>query len=100
MESSASIFTSYLTWLTLLVAIPVIITISDILKWLRMPPGPRPLPFIGNKFDLPESKPWIKFQEWSQIYGPIFTVWIGRRPTIVISDPNIAVDLMEKRSNK
>jgi cytochrome P450 len=25
---------------------------------------------------------------------------VGRRPTVVISDPNIAVDLMEKRSNK
>lgn len=65
-----------------------------------MPPGPTPLPFVGNRFDLPASKPWIKFHEWSQIYGPIFTVWIGRRPTIVISDPNIAVELMEKRSNK
>lgn len=34
------------------------------------------------------------------MYGPIFTIWIGRKPTIVISDPNIAVDLMEKRSTK
>ncbi|MCJ1403329.1 hypothetical protein MMC11_006552 [Xylographa trunciseda] len=65
-----------------------------------MPPGPTPFPFIGNKLDLPKSKPWIKFQEWSKIYGPIYTIWIGRRPTIILSDPNIAVDLMEKRSNK
>ena len=65
-----------------------------------MPPGPIPFPFIGNKLDLPKSKPWIKFQEWSKIYGPIYTIWIGRRPTIIVSDPNIAVDLMEKRSNK
>jgi len=63
-----------------------------------MPPGPTPLPFFGNK--LPSSKPWIQFQEWSKQYGPIFTIWAGRRPTLVISDPNIAVDLMEKRSNK
>ncbi|MCJ1409174.1 hypothetical protein MMC19_003252 [Ptychographa xylographoides] len=65
-----------------------------------MPPGPTPIPFIGNKLDLPKSKPWIKFQEWSKIYGPIYTIWIGRRPTVIISDPNIAVDLLEKRSNK
>jgi len=60
--------------------------------------GPTPVPFLGNS--LPNSKPWIQFQEWSKIYGPIFTIWIGRRPTIVLSDPTIAVDLMEKRSNK
>lgn len=65
-----------------------------------MPPGPTPLPFLGNKLQLPKTKPWIQFQKWSKTYGPIFTIWIGRKPTIVISDPNIAVDLMEKRSTK
>ncbi|KAK9378731.1 cytochrome protein [Kockiozyma suomiensis] len=65
-----------------------------------MPPGPTPLPFIGNKFIIPRSKPWITFQQWSHKYGPIFTIWIGRRPTVVISDPVIASELMEKRSIK
>lgn len=65
-----------------------------------MPPGPRPLPFVGNKFDIPKSHPWIQFQKWSQIYGPIFTLWLGRRPTVIVSDPEVAVDLLEKRSNK
>lgn len=65
-----------------------------------MPAGPMPLPFIGNKFDIPKSHPWIQFQKWSEIYGPIFTLWIGRRPTVIVSDPEIAVDLLEKRSNK
>lgn len=87
-------------WLSLLVAIPVVTLIRDIYLWYRMPPGPTPLPFLGNKFQLPKTKPWIQFQEWSKTYGPIFTIWIGRRPTVVISDPNIAVDLMEKRSIK
>lgn len=30
--------------------------------------------------------------------GPIYTLWQGRSPTIVISDPAIAQELMEKRS--
>lgn len=67
---------------------------------MRMPPGPRPLPFIGNKRDIPKRHPWVQFREWAQIYGPIFTLWIGRRPTVIISDPCVAVDLLEKRSNK
>ncbi|PVH85068.1 cytochrome P450 [Cadophora sp. DSE1049] len=81
-----------------LAALPVLILFNDIWTWYRMPPGPTPLPFIGNK--LPTSKPWVQFQEWSKKYGPIFTIWVGRRPTLVISDPQVAVDLMEKRSTK
>jgi cytochrome P450 len=65
-----------------------------------MPPGPQPLPFLGNKFDIPAKYPWIQFQEWSKKYGPIYTLWLGRRPTVIISDPTIAAELLEKRSHK
>ncbi|KAJ4374797.1 hypothetical protein N0V83_001873 [Neocucurbitaria cava] len=87
-------------WLSLFLVVPIVTLLHDVWVWLRMPPGPTPLPFVGNKFGLPKSQPWIQFQKWSKIYGPIFTIWIGRKPTIVISDPNIAVELMEKRSTK
>lgn len=83
-----------------LVLIPTVILAHDILLWIRLPSGPTPLPFVGNKFDIPKSKPWVQFQQWSKEYGPIFTLWIGRNPTLVISDPKVAVDLMEKRSPK
>ncbi|EAT77745.1 hypothetical protein HBI56_194320 [Parastagonospora nodorum] len=87
-------------WASLIFAIPLVALLHDVWVWFRMPPGPTPIPFLGNKHQLPKSKPWIQFQEWSKTYGPIFTIWIGRKPTIVISDPIIAVDLMEKRSTK
>ncbi|KAJ9495776.1 hypothetical protein LTR99_010686 [Exophiala xenobiotica] len=76
------------------------VLIHDVILWKRMPPGPQPLPFIGNKFDIPKKYPWIQFQDWSRKYGPIYTLWFGRRPTVIVSDPNVAVDLLEKRSNK
>ncbi|KAK9446516.1 cytochrome P450 [Limtongia smithiae] len=78
----------------------IVVLLLDIRKWLRMPPGPLPLPFLGNKLSLPASKPWVQFEQWARIYGPIFTIWIGRRPTVIISDPTVAVELMEKRSAK
>ena len=65
-----------------------------------MPPGPQPVPLLGNKSQLPKSKPWVQFKDWSKLYGPIFTIWTGRTPSLIISDPQIAVDLLEKRSSK
>jgi cytochrome P450 len=83
-----------------LVILALGIILHDVHLWCRLPPGPLPLPFIGNKFDIPKAKPWLQFEQWSKKYGPIFTIWIGRKPTLIISDPQIAVDLMEKRSAK
>lgn len=94
----------YLSWKYLLPAIvvlvPLYIIAHDFFTWLHMPRGPLPLPFVGNRLEFPKSRPWFQFQEWSRIYGSIFTLWLGRTPMLVISDPYIAVDLMEKRSNK
>ncbi|KAF1951285.1 cytochrome P450 [Byssothecium circinans] len=87
-------------WPSLLIIIPALTLLHDAWVWYRMPPGPTPLPFVGNKHQLPKSQPWIQFQKWSHVYGPIFTIWIGRKPTVVISDPAIAAELMEKRSTK
>ncbi|CAK3859612.1 related to purine nucleotide binding [Lecanosticta acicola] len=86
--------------LCFIILIPALILLYDISIYLQLPPGPTPLPFLGSKLSIPKTQPWIKFQQWSHRYGPIFTLWIGRRPTLVISDPQIAVDLLEKRSNK
>jgi len=45
----------------------------------RMPPGPFPLPIIGNTFLLPKNKPWIYFEELSKQFNtPLITFWIGR----------------------
>lgn len=87
-------------WFSLVVGIPAVTFLYDFVKWFRMPPGPIPLPFIGNKLQLPRSKPWVQFQEWSKTYGPIYTIWIGRRPTIILSDTVVASELLEKRSSK
>ncbi|TFK78780.1 cytochrome P450 [Polyporus arcularius HHB13444] len=65
----------------------------------NMPPGPRGLPLIGNKHQVPTVKPWRKFAEWSKEYGPIFSLHLGSTPVIVLGTAQAAWDLLEKRSN-
>ncbi|KAG6928193.1 cytochrome P450 2C23-like [Chelydra serpentina] len=49
----------------------------------RLPPGPTPLPLLGNLTQnvLPLYR---SYRRLCQEYGPIFTVWLGPRPTVVL----------------
>lgn len=33
------------------------------------PPGPRPLPLIGNLLDIPKESSWLEYTQWSEKYG-------------------------------
>lgn len=66
----------------------------------RLPPGPFPLPIVGNHYHIPHPKPWIKFEEWSRQYdNPMITIWLGSKPVIVLNDAWTASDLLEKRAD-
>ena len=34
-----------------------------------LPPGPPPLPIVGNAFHMPKEHPWIEYAEWAKQYG-------------------------------
>ena len=76
------------------------------LKHQNLPPGCKPipgppgLPFIGNLHQLPNDYPWRKFKEWSEIYGPIMEVKLGRESLIVLSNNDTAKELLERRGQK
>ena len=42
----------------------------------HLPPGPRPLPLLGNMLDMPTFKPWETFWQWGQQYGESFELFI------------------------
>lgn len=63
------------------------------------PPGPFPLPIVGNTFSLPDVKPWIYFEELSKkLNSPVITFWIGRNPTVWINDAWSASELLDKKA--
>ena len=34
-----------------------------------LPPGPKPLPFVGNLFDIPKVSPWAGYRDLCSRYG-------------------------------
>lgn len=63
-----------------------------------LPPGPPPTWLIGNR--IPSTLPWRWFEGLTKRYGPLTTVWIGRRPLIVVGTFDAAADVLEKQGSK
>ncbi|GAY69067.1 hypothetical protein WN943_009418 [Citrus x changshan-huyou] len=56
----------------------------------KLPPGPPGLPLIGNLHQLDATNLAFCFWKLSKQYGPIFSLRLGFRPTIVISSAKLA----------
>ncbi|KAL7932811.1 cytochrome P450 [Trichoderma chlorosporum] len=67
----------------------------------NFPPGPKPLPFIGNLADLPPAKTpdWEHWAKHKELYGPISSVTIFGTTLVILNSASAAHDLLEKRGN-
>ncbi|XP_073082564.1 cytochrome P450 2A13 [Manis javanica] len=52
--------------------------------WGKLPPGPTPLPFIGNYLQLNTEQMYNSLMKISERYGPVFTVHLGPRRIVVL----------------
>ncbi|KAM5237224.1 cytochrome P450 2B4-like [Ctenodactylus gundi] len=50
----------------------------------RLPPGPRPLPFIGNLLQMDRQGLLKSFLQLQKKYGDVFTVYLGPRPVVLL----------------
>ncbi|THU99239.1 cytochrome P450, partial [Dendrothele bispora CBS 962.96] len=64
----------------------------------RYPPGPPGLPLVGNLFQVPLKRIWIRLDSWKKIYGPILYFNLAGQPIIVLNTKKVAVDLLERRA--
>ncbi|XP_074263211.1 cytochrome P450 76T24-like [Silene latifolia] len=61
----------------------------------KLPPGPKAWPIIGNIHQLGD-RPHCSVAELSKKYGPIMTLKLGTKTTIVISSPAVAKEMFIK----
>ncbi|KAH6607121.1 hypothetical protein Trco_003434 [Trichoderma cornu-damae] len=97
--------------LSLLIVQGIIVLIGALLYYLffcgksellDLPPGPKPLPFLGNLKDLPppgmpEFQHWLSFKNK---YGPISSITVLGKTVVMIHDPEAAVEILDKNSLK
>ncbi|XP_066494457.1 cytochrome P450 2G1-like isoform X1 [Tiliqua scincoides] len=50
----------------------------------KLPPGPTPLPLIGNFLQIKSSETFKSLIKLSEKYGPVFTVYFGNRPIVIL----------------
>ncbi|PKU71388.1 cytochrome P450 71A1-like [Dendrobium catenatum] len=65
---------------------------------LNLPPGPPPLPIIGNLLSIGKI-PHISLHLLSQKYGPLIQLHLGQIPTILISDADNASEILKSQDH-
>ncbi|XP_077141732.1 cytochrome P450 2A3-like [Ranitomeya variabilis] len=54
----------------------------------KLPPGPTPLPFVGNVLQLYTKQLFKSLHKLSEKYGPVYTLHIGMDPVVVLCSPD------------
>ncbi|EIW55506.1 CyP450 monooxygenase [Trametes versicolor FP-101664 SS1] len=65
---------------------------------LPLPPGPRPLPIIGNVLDMPGKNSGAEYRELSDKYGDLVYLDVLGQPILLLGTHEAAIDLLDKRS--
>ncbi|KAI9566797.1 cytochrome P450 [Boletus coccyginus] len=63
-----------------------------------LPPGPSPVPIVGNVLGINPAAPWEAYTRWAKMYGDLVYSRLLNQEVIVISSEEVAKDLLERRS--
>ncbi|XP_075057382.1 cytochrome P450 2K4-like [Mixophyes fleayi] len=66
----------------------------------NFPPGPKPLPFIGNMLIFNTKKPYETFKQLSQKYGSVFTIHIGEEKMVVLTGYETVKDALVNHADE
>ena len=85
------------------VAISCTFALFFLSKWLSvkklpLPPGPKPLPLIGNLLDMPRTHACTVFQKWGKEFGDVVYVSFFGKDFIILNSLQAATELIEQHS--
>ncbi|KAF8518587.1 cytochrome P450 [Gautieria morchelliformis] len=88
----------------LVVAVCLILALRFLLRrpiprGLRLPPGPPRKFLLGNVLDMPTQQEWVTYSQWAKQYGDLVYLNVLGQPIVIVSSPDIAYELFEKRSS-
>ncbi|KAL1561839.1 5-O-(4-coumaroyl)-D-quinate 3'-monooxygenase [Salvia divinorum] len=85
----------------LLLSLPVFFLLHSLYYRLRfrLPPGPRPWPFVGNLYDVKPLQ-FRCFADWANSYGPIISVWFGSTLNVVVSSTELAKEVLKEKDQQ
>jgi hypothetical protein len=64
----------------------------------RYPPGPQTVPILGNIHLMPPENIHGQFKKWAEKYGPIYSLVLGTKTSVVLSSADVVKDLLDRRS--
>ncbi|XP_044092573.1 cytochrome P450 2C21 isoform X3 [Neovison vison] len=66
----------------------------------KLPPGPTPLPIIGNILQINTKNVSKSLRKATESYGPVFTVYFGMKPTVVLYGHEAVKEALIDRSEE
>ncbi|KAM4687945.1 cytochrome P450 2C20-like [Discoglossus pictus] len=63
-------------------------------KYHYLPPGPKPLPLLGNLNYISSHAATVHYHKLSKKYGPMFTIWQMTEPVVVLCGYEVVKDAL------
>ncbi|OCT66282.1 cytochrome P450 2C15 [Xenopus laevis] len=66
----------------------------------KLPPGPIPIPFLGNFLQLKGKEIFKSLIELSKKYGPVYTIHLGMEPVVVLCSCDIVKEALNENGDE
>ena len=79
---------------------PLVTNNPPALRQIKNLPGPRAWPLVGNALQVKVSRIHRDMEQWCLRYGPLFRVYLGRRPLLVVANHATVSALLRDRPDR